>query len=202
MNKKIIILHTLRTKEDDIMCDILKKLKGKTASDLLQEYNIPLVPPIDVSLLLTRIGIAEIPTDFTEIEKLMNYNQGDILGAIYARNNSLGIFYRYSDTLNRKRFTMAHEIAHCCLDADSLEKRHLELRNCQTSNNVKEKNANIFAGELLMPLPLLEKIHSQFIIAPSLASISKIFNVSTTVMAARLDYLNMPYIKDQLIDEN
>lgn len=200
-NIKIIYL-TWKTKEVDIMCDILKKIKGKSAEELLKEYNISMIPPINISLLLKRIGISEISIDFSEIEDLMGYEKGDILGAIYAQNNSLGIFYRSKDTSNRKRFTIAHEIAHCCLNADSLEKRHLELRSCQTANDPKEIQANTFAGELLIPFSSLEKIHSQFIIAPSLSDLAKIFNVSTTVMAARLDYLGMPYIKDQTINEN
>lgn len=38
----------------------------------------------------------------------------------------LGIFYKSDDTMDRQRFTIAHEIAHCCLDTDSLKQRHLE----------------------------------------------------------------------------
>lgn len=42
----------------------------------------------------------------------------------------------------------------------------------------------------------LDKIHSKFLLAPPLSVISKIFEVSTTVMAARLDYLELKYIDD------
>ena len=169
---------------------------------MLNEYKISLTPPIDISLLLKKIGILEIPFDFSEIEEIMHYEKGDVLGAIYAKKDTLSIFYRSSDTLNRKRFTLAHEIAHCCLDADELEKQHIELRSSQTANTPKEYKANIFAGELLIPELSLKRIHSQFLVAPSLSDISNIFKVSTTVMAARLDYLNLPYIKDKQVDEN
>ena len=184
------------------MSDILKMLRNKSAEDLLKEYNISTVPPINISLLLKRIGINEIPFDFTEIETIMGYNRGDVLGAIYARDNKLSIFYRAQDTLNRIRFTIAHEIAHCCLNSDSLEKRHLELRSSLTERTPKEIKANIFAGELLIPQMTLEQIHNKFLVAPALSDLSKIFGVSTNVMAARLDYLNLPYIKDKIIDEN
>lgn len=33
-------------------------------------------------------------------------------------------------------------------------------------------------------------------IVPSLTELSKIFEVSTSVMAARLDFLKLPYFKD------
>lgn len=199
---RIIYFNTYKRKDDDIMCEILRKLKNKTAQELLNEYNISQTPPINISLLLKKIGISEIPLDFTEIEDIMQYERGDVLGAIFAKDDTLSIFYRASDTINRKRFTLAHEIAHCCLDADNLEKQHIELRSCQTANIPKEYNANIFAGELLIPEVSLKKIHNQFLIAPPLSDISKIFKVSTTVMAARLDYLNLPYIKDKQMDEN
>lgn len=198
----IICYYFPHTITGDFMCEILKKLNGKTASELLKEYNIPLSPPIDISLLLSRIGISEIPSDFTEIENILNYRPGDILGIIYAKNNKLGIFYRETDSINRKRFTMAHEIAHCCLHSNSLEERHIELRNANTEYDEKEMDANIFAGELLIPRDVLIGIHRQFLVAPPLSTLSKIFCVSTNVMAARLDYLNMPYIKDTTINEN
>lgn len=70
-----------------------------------------------------------------------------------------------------------------------------------TVHDSKEYVANIFAAELLIPQNKLKKIHNKFIIAPHLSDISKIFGVSTTVMAARLDYLNLPYIKDKQMDE-
>lgn len=198
MNNNIIQFTKDR---DDDMCKILKELNGLNAIDLLTKYNISLIPPINISLLLKRIGIAEIPYDFTKIEDIMKYNHGDVLGAILAKDDTLSIFYRSSDTLNRQRFTLAHEIAHCCLHSDSLEKKHIELRSSLTVNDSKEYAANIFAGELLIPKNMLEKIHNKFIIAPPLSDISKIFSVSTTVMAARLDYLNLPYIKDKQMDE-
>lgn len=184
------------------MCKILQELKGKKAIELLNEYKISLTPPIDISLLLKKIGIFEIPFDFSEIEEIMQYEKGDVLGAIYAKSDTLSIFYRSSDSLNRRRFTLAHEIAHCCLDADELEKQHIELRSSQNANTPKEYKANIFAGELLIPELSLKRIHGQFLIAPSLSDLSNIFKVSTTVMAARLDYLNLPYIKDKQVDEN
>lgn len=189
-------------KEDDIMCEILKKINGKSSSELLKAYGISLIPPIDISLLLRRIGIKEIPADFSEIEDLINEERGSILGITYAKDESLDIFYRSSDTENRIRFTLAHELAHCCLHADTLKKRHIELRKSETFSQSKEKEANIFAGELLIPSSLIEQIHGRFLVAPTLSALADIFHVSTAVMAARLDYLGLKYIKEGPTDEN
>ena len=193
MNNNIIMIFD---STGDTMCKILEKLRDKTPENLLKEYQISLVPPIDISLLMQRIGIKEIPFDFTELEKLMNLETGDIIGTVFAKNDELGIFYKASDSLNRQRFTIAHEIAHCCLDTDALKTKHIELRSSQTENTLKEYNANVFAGKLLIPKISLDKIHSKFLLAPPLSVISKIFEVSTTVMAARLDYLELKYIDD------
>lgn len=202
MNNNIIQFRITKEKNGDTMCKILEKLRGKTPEDLLKEYSISLIPPINITLLMERIGIEEIPFDFSELEKVMGYEKDEVIGAVFAKNDSLGIFYRASDTLNRKRFTLAHEIAHCCLDTDSLKIKHIELRSSQTENLPKEYFANVFAGELLIPKPSLERIHSKFLIAPPLSAIAKIFNVSTTVMEARLKYLNLKYIKDEDVDDN
>lgn len=193
MNNNIIMIFE---RTGDTMCKILEKLRDKTPENLLKEYQISLVPPIDISLLMQRIGIKEIPFDFTELEKLMNLETDDIIGTVFAKNDELGIFYKASDSLNRQRFTIAHEIAHCCLDTDALKTKHIELRSSQTENMLKEYNANVFAGKLLIPKISLDKIHSKFLISPPLSVISKIFEVSTTVMAARLDYLELKYIDD------
>lgn len=193
MNNNIIYFTT---REDDIMCKLLKELDGLNADQLLEKYNIPPKPPIDISLLLKRIGISEIPMDFTEIEKILGYRPGDVLGAIFAKNDSLGIFYRQGDSLNRIRFTLAHEIAHCCIHAETLEKSHIELRSALEATTPKEYKANVFAGELLMPEVTLRDIHSRYLVAPPLSNISQLFKVSTNVMAARLEYLNLPYIRD------
>ena len=186
----------LTAKDDDVMCKLLKELDGLKADQLLDKYDISPKPPIDISLLLKRIGISEIPMDFTEIEKILGYRPGDVLGAIFAKNDSLGIFYRQGDSINRIRFTLAHEIAHCCIHANTLKKSHIELRSAIEATTPKEYKTNIFAGELLMPETVLRDIHSRYLIAPPLSNISQIFKVSTNVMSARLDYLNLPYIRD------
>ncbi len=182
------------------MCTILEKIKNKSALELLKEYNIELKPPINISLLLDKIGISVISKDFSQVEKESNCEPGSILGAAFSKGNDLAIFYRKFDTYNRKIFTIAHELGHCCKHSENLKISHVELRTNMDTYDDHEKEANIFAGELLIPEQLLIEKYNEFII-PSLKTLSTIFGVSTNVMAARLDYLNLDYYKDVNISE-
>lgn len=184
----------------DHMCTILEKIKNKTPNELLKEYHIDLTLPIDISLLLEKIGISVISKDFSEAEDNAGYNRGSILGAAISNENDLAIFYRKQDTYNRKIFTVAHELGHCCKHAENLKISHIELRTTDTIFDQHEVEANIFAGELLIPKEKLLEKYKQFII-PSLQTLSMIFGVSTNVMAARLDYLHLDYYKDTLLSE-
>lgn len=181
------------------MCEILKKIQFKTASNLLKEYSIKNEPPVNISLLLENIGISLIAKDFSEIERISGCEKDSILGAAISNNDNLAIFYRADDTYHRKVFTIAHELGHCCIHADNLKIEHIEYRIINVMDK-HEIEANIFAGELLIPYSILKSVYDDFII-PSLKSLSKIFDVSTNVMAARLDYLNLGYYKDIDISE-
>ena len=121
----------------------------------------------------------------------------DYYGFIFRVTQSVELFctYRKQDTENRQRFTIAHELAHCCLHTENLQQNHIELRDNTFPKTEKEKAADIFAGELLIPEPLLKEIYSKFYL-PSLKTLAKIFHVSTNVMAAKLDDVSMPYFRD------
>lgn len=188
------------TKEGIVMCTILERIKNKTAIELLQEYNIKLSPPIDLASLLENIGISVIAKDFTEIEQKCGYGKGTIMGVTLSKGDDLAIFYNKNDTYHRKIFTIAHELGHCCKHSDNLKISHIELRTSMTDLDEYEKDANIFAGELLIPKDVLEATYKKFIF-PSLKALSDIFGVSTNVMAARLDYLGLDYFKDTKLSE-
>ena len=120
----------------DFINTIEKKITS--ADEVRKEYSINKFP-VDVEALLTQLNIS------IEKRKLDN----DISGMLLSQNDRYIIVVEERHPLNRQRFTIAHEIAHCCLHNDALEINHLELR----TNNVslKERDANIFAGELQIP---------------------------------------------------
>lgn len=177
------------------MCKILKKLQGKSAQQILEENNISLSPPIDLYLLLKRLHISVLGEDFSDIEYTVGYEHGEILGAAISKEDLLTIFYRINDSENRKRFTIAHELGHCALHTENLKAEHVELRKNSNSEDYKEKAANIFAGELLIPENTLRDIYGR-LLNPSLSTLAQIFKVSTSVMEMRLEHLSIPYFKD------
>lgn len=197
-----IITHKRKNQGGDFMCTILEKIRDMSASDLLKKFNIIPNPTVDVRKLLNNIGISALSLDFTDIEKRLNKPYGSILGAAISKGDNLAIFYRENDTFHRQKFTIAHELAHCCLHCPTNESSHIEYRiePYQIYNNTeidlkKENEANIFAGQLLIPKDILIEMYDKMIM-PSLSVLSEIFDVSATVMAARLDYLKLGYYKD------
>lgn len=204
MNDKILWALYKRKGRDDPMCEILRKIRGKRPEDLLKEYGIEMTPPIDISLLLEKIGISTVALDFSGLEQIKRLKEGTILGAVFSEKDNLAIFYRENDSSHRQKFTIAHELGHCCLHCWTDEAAHWEYRIdesilCNEAELKKEREANIFAGELLIPESVLKEKYNRMLI-PSLKNLAEIFRVSTSVMAARLDYLEMPYFKDSITE--
>ena len=177
----------------DRMCTVLKKIRNKSAIELLEEYGLDKTAPIDIEQLLRAIGISAIGKDFSELEKRLDKPEGSILGMLLSSGNNAAIFYRKDDSYNRRRFTIAHELAHAINHSDN--EPHIEYRMAEKEmeEDPVEKNANIVAGEILIPLPLLKKEYLKLDI-PSSTVLANIFKVSQNVMEARLKYLKIFYV--------
>lgn len=178
----------------------LKNLSGKTAKELLSLLGEDVAPPIDIERIYKKLSIPFNSFDFSaseeKLRKTTGFSEDDkILGAVLVDpSEDVYVFYRKEDTENRMRFTLAHELAHCCIDAAGLKQGHIEFRSDSVSNSGLEYEANVFAGELLIPEPLLVKEYNKMI-APLSDVLARIFGVSTNVMEKRLDYLQLPYYK-------
>lgn len=183
--------------EESTMCKILEEIGGLTASQLLEKYEISLEPPIDLNKLIKKIGILVFPTEFSELEDTVGRKRGDIVGAAVSIGDDLDIMYASGLKYNRMRFTIAHELGHCCLHSENLKINHYELRTDSESNTIKEIQANIFAGQLLIPEQSLREI-CQSLLRPTLSALMTIFQVSANVMRGRLEYLNISVIDDVL----
>ena len=94
-NKGKIIFFT---KEDGIMYEVLKNMRNKSAMDLLKENGISLTPPINISLLLQRLGIKEVAADFSDIERFCSMIREKFLGLHLHRKSrweySIGLVIR------------------------------------------------------------------------------------------------------------
>ena len=171
------------------MCKILKKIHKKTADQLLKTYGVYNTLPIDLEKLAKGIGISVLPADFSEIEKKLG--KKDILGMVLTDGDNAAIFYKQDTTENRLRFTVAHELAHCChIDPNNCKTPHIEYRIDENEKDEIEKQMDIFAGELLMPLHKIKEIYISLPV-PSAVTMAKLFKVSVSVMEARLNYFKI-----------
>lgn len=192
MNNNIIYFLNAKEKRGYIMCTVLENIRGKKPQKILEEYGLDKTLPIDIESLLYNLGISAIGKDFSELEKKKNLPSGSILGILLSSGNNAAIFYRQSDTYNRIRFTIAHELAHAIIHTDN--KPHIEYRMTkdEIEQSALEKEANTIAGELLIPFNLLKKEYLNLSV-PSSIILANIFKVSVNVMEARLDKLGISY---------
>lgn len=95
------------------------------------------------------------------------------------------IFVNEDDSLNKQRFTIAHEIGHAVLGHGSSPRT--KIRYNQTNFQFKEYEANLFAAELLMPIEAINYMIKQTEI--SLKEMAEVFSVSNQALEIRLKRL-------------
>ena len=197
-NAYYVVQHQNRQGCESKMCKPLQQLKGFTAQELITKFDLDRSFPVDLGRVMKYYKISLLATDFRELEEFPEIveetkKRGAVLGAVASKGDNLVILYNKDDTRHRQKFTIAHELAHCCLHADQLEaKGHIQYRIDSDTNNQEEINANIFAGELLIPKSAIDIIY-RTIHCPSLDVLVNIFDVSKNVLRARLDYLQCSY---------
>jgi Zn-dependent peptidase ImmA (M78 family) len=126
----------------------------------------------------------------------------DVSGFLLLKDdNSVHIGINKSNPVNRRRFTLAHEIAHYILHAkdsklfvDKEEKVLYRDSNSSTGELEKEREANAFAAALLMPEKLLrEEIAKQNEEAKEkfINNVARKFQVSEQAVTIRLTNLGL-----------
>lgn len=192
MNNIITFNKYAKEKGGVIMCPPINRIYGKTPMEILKEYGDLDCIPINLTTLLQNIGISALPMDFTDLEKSLH--KGHILGLVLKDTKNAVIYYSKNDSVNRQRFTIAHELGHICnhLVPDSDDYPYIDWRIEEESETEKEKMANIFAGELLIPLSKLKDVYMSMTF-PFSSDLAKQFGISENVMEERLNYLKISY---------
>jgi Zn-dependent peptidase ImmA (M78 family) len=141
---------------------------------LLRRHNFK-SPPVDLKTLVESEGLEYQEVDYFEddVDALIIPFDGRIIAAV-----------NQNHAPNRRRFSLAHELGHHFLHADrsvldeipNIDTGH--LRDEVHSIGVYEREANIFAGELLVPLEMLKTTYKEGVTIPEIADI---FNVSEQV---------------------
>jgi Zn-dependent peptidase ImmA (M78 family) len=151
-------------------------------------------PPVDVDLVARRLGLKVVH---------LHLGEEDVSGLLISKGDSTVIAVQESDPSNRKRFTIAHEIAHFHLrhqfepgDHVHVDRGHLITpRNSRSSTGVdsKEIEANQFAACLLMPSKLvlnrIKALKVKSLCDDHVEMLAKEFMVSEQAMTIRLSTL-------------
>lgn len=154
---------------------------------LLNEYNLFDQLPIDISKLCRKLGYLRVETEFDE----------GFSGAALIDGDKKIISINKGQHINRKRFTIAHEICHLRYHADTplhVDKNIFYRSDSNTSGDWREIEANRFAAAILMPrIHVLNQVQSlsAFIGDDEIEKLAQIFKVSSQAMCIRLKELGI-----------
>lgn len=154
-----------------------------TAAEVLRNYygnHIPL--PVDPVAIANDAGIHVRSSKFGGTYK------ESVLGYIEKRDGQVCIVVNQDNPPTRRRFTCAHELAHFYLHHDGDELEFLDLRS--TIRTPLEREADIFAAELLMPERVLRDEHASLLF-PTIEELARRFGVSRQAMQIRLANLGL-----------
>lgn len=175
------------------MCAPMEKIQNKTALQLLQDYGNINQIPISLRQIALNIGISVLPMDFTKFNSQVNGKK--ISGLVMSNHNNAVIYYDKNDTPENQRFTVARELGHISqhlANQDPDDCVYIDYRTGGSTENEKEKQANTFAGQLLIPLQKLKEVYLKTLF-PSSSNLAKVFGVSSNVMEERLNHLKVSH---------
>lgn len=157
--------------------------------------------------ILLKAGITSLPVDLSKVLKAVDVKAILYCDAFFDADSpklrgSDGFVTKIGDkkaiylneskgTIQRRRFTLAHELGHIVLDhpINPIIYRNSEVDENQSPTEIQ---ANIFARDLLMPAGVLAKLH-----VTTVDEIMQICNVSYTSAQIRLERLTELYKRNK-----
>lgn len=154
------------------------------AEKVLQENYISSWP-VPVEELVEFEGLGLIHTEFED---------GDIAGVINLEKKYL--YINQADSIQRQRFTIAHELAHWLLHKDAMQENNMlavlyRKPLGKDEEDPLEKEANCFAANLLVPDFMLNQAIAIEGSNASDSRLAHIFNVSIPVIGYRRKFLGI-----------
>ena len=150
----------------------------KLAADVREAWRLGLDPIVNMTELLEEKGLkvltVALPERVSGFTCLVNRPGGLTDLPVIVVNNHF--------PLERRRLTLAHELAHRLIDPDSL------------ANREEEKAANVFAGALLMPRQHLLRVvgkHRRALGYKELIDLKHLYRVSGAALLVRLHRLDV-----------
>lgn len=158
----------------------------KLAHQTLIEHGM-LSIPVDPVVLANRLGIRVSNAVFSDTS---------LSGMIAKRGDKKSLLVNDNDSIERKRFTIAHELGHCLLhlegEGEFVDSTTNLFRTEGTTQEgqsyYQEVEANAFAAALLMDAELVKQV---WVKCRSLQTMARIFMVSESAMGIRLNTLGL-----------
>ena len=170
-------MYTLRVKGEQVSTPVWYELmRRKPTARTILEWAGVYTPPVDVVAIANMMGVSTV---------LNHRLPRDISGNIRFYDNPLSakISIKPNDPLVRQRFTVAHELGHLFLHHDP--KGHEDR---SFSGTPKEREANAFAANLLVPMWMLDPLIMQYgTDAKAVEKLADIFKVSKDTMRFRME---------------
>lgn len=158
----------------------------RKAHQTLMEHGMYSIP-VDPVVIANRLGIRVSNAVFSE---------SSLSGMIAKRGDKKSLLVNSDDSIERKRFTIAHELGHCILHLDNegefVDSKEDMFRTETNSPNGrryhKEVEANEFAAALLMDAKRVREVWNDY---KDIDNIARIFMVSESAMDIRLKSLGL-----------
>lgn len=158
---------------------------NKIVDGLLMKNSVD-IAPVPVEAIAKSLGASIAYRDFDE----------DVSGLLVRQGESSVIGVAKSQSKERQRFTIAHELGHLLLHegqevhVDKLFRINFRSKVSSTAEDVQEIEANIFAANLLMPRAFLvkdaAKLDLDFEDQGHVQSLASRYEVSAQAMTFRL----------------
>lgn len=151
----------------------------KAARQLLKDCGI-VDPPVDLLTIIKKCRL-----EYEEVD----YFEDDVAALIIPIEDRIVAVVNQKTSLTRRRFSLAHELCHHLYHKDREALRGITTIDSppeyvgEGGKDPFETEADIFAGELLVPLPMLKKHYRPGYTAEDLA---RIFHVSKEVASIAL----------------
>jgi hypothetical protein len=167
----------------------MPQMIDEEAGRLIREHQSR--PPVDVGNLARALGL-----NVWESSVLPNSISGKLFrDAVNGGPAGYSVIVRAQDPFVRKRFTIAHEIAHFLLHRDLFKQELIDDALYRSGLTIKEEvEANRVAADILMPWHLLSSVSTY-----PFDQLATMFQVSEQAMRIRLDGKRLPNTTNPLV---
>jgi len=194
--KRLVIGVSITVKEVEVMGKITNAREAEKRAAELYDEHFNATDAIfkgrfatDLPTILQKLGIKIVIRSLKDYEGLVA--KPNVSGYLWKNGNEFAIFLEEKDSLERKRFTIAHEIAHKVLNHID-DNKHVSIffrdEFSAKGVNAEEIAANAFAATLLMPEKIIRHVYT---LTSDVAMTARYLGVSDTAARIRLDNLGI-----------